>query len=380
MSPVDLTPNAVKRILSGEKANFVVHVTAVKAIVAGGRYHSINFSPLSGFHFILLSAIYQTFIGAPTRYRLLLSDGVESIAGMLAAPLCPLVANEQLEVVRSKVAELQAKLDELTIQFNAAEKDRLEAQEIAEKGRLKLELANRLTAALGSEEDRWKEGIQSFTQQREMLVGDCLLASAFISYIGPFTKDIRVDLINNVLTPLLTMPKVGKSIPMTENVDPIEVIVSEAEIAVFQTEGLPSDKVSAENAAIVLSSVRYPLLIDPQLQAITWVKKKEEKTLKLGRLGQSNLIKELLRAIEDGVPFLIENMGESIDPSLMPIISRMSIKRGSKKFIQIGDAEVEINPAFRLYLHTKLNNPHYPPEIHPIYNHYLYPCYHRYQH
>lgn len=71
MSPVDLTPNAVKRILSGEKANFVVHVTAVKAIVAGG---------------------------APTRYRLLLSDGVESIAGMLAAPLCPLVANEQLEV------------------------------------------------------------------------------------------------------------------------------------------------------------------------------------------------------------------------------------------------------------------------------------------
>ena len=272
-------------------------------------------------------------------------------------------ANEQLEVVRSKVAELQAKLDELTIQFNAAEKDRLEAQEIAEKGRLKLELANRLTAALGSEEDRWKEGIQSFTQQREMLVGDCLLASAFISYIGPFTKDIRVDLINNVLTPLLTMPKVGKSIPMTENVDPIEVIVSEAEIAVFQTEGLPSDKVSAENAAIVLSSVRYPLLIDPQLQAITWIKKKEEKTLKLGRLGQSNLIKELLRAIEDGVPFLIENMGESIDPSLMPIISRMSIKRGSKKFIQIGDAEVEINPAFRLYLHTKLNNPHYPPEI-----------------
>ena len=98
MSPVDLTPNAVKRILSGEKANFVVHVTAVKAIVAGGRYHSINFSPLRGFHFILLSAIYQTFIGAPTRYRLLLSDGVESIAGMLAAPLCPLVANEQLEV------------------------------------------------------------------------------------------------------------------------------------------------------------------------------------------------------------------------------------------------------------------------------------------
>ena len=47
----------------------------------------------------------------------------------------------------------------------------------------------------------------------------------------------------------------------------------------------------------------------------------------------------------------------------MPIIGRTSIKRAGKKFLVIGDQEVEVSPNFRLYLHTKLGNPHYPPEI-----------------
>ena len=72
----------------------------------------------------------------------------------------------------------------MTTEFNAAEAQRLEAQNIAEKGKLKLDLANRLTSALGSEQDRWTEGVSTLGTQRAYLVGDCLLAAAFISYIG----------------------------------------------------------------------------------------------------------------------------------------------------------------------------------------------------
>jgi dynein heavy chain len=127
--------------------------------------------------------------------------------------------------------------------------------------------------------------------------------------------------------------------------------------------GLPADRVSAENGAIVLNSARYPLLIDPQLQAITWIKRREGDKLVVGRLGQKDLVKKILSAIETGNPFIIENMGENIDPILMPITARVSIVRGGKKFIQMSEQEVEISPNFRLYLHTKLSNPHYPPEI-----------------
>ncbi|CAN0482966.1 unnamed protein product [Hapterophycus canaliculatus] len=32
-------------------------------------------------------------------------------------------------------------------------------------------------------------------------------------------------------------------------------------------------------------------------------------------------------------------------------------------YIKLGDSEVEFHPYFRLFLHTKLSNPHFPPEI-----------------
>jgi dynein heavy chain len=104
-------------------------------------------------------------------------------------------------------------------------------------------------------------------------------------------------------------------------------------------------------------------MVDPQLQAIYWIKKRVGASLEVGRLGQKDLIARILKAIENGSSFLIENMGEHIDPSLMPIIGRVTVKRGTRKFIQIGDQEVEVSPHFRLYLHTKLSNPHYPPEV-----------------
>ena len=46
-------------------------------------------------------------------------------------------------------------------------------------------------AALGSEGARWKESIISLNSNLTILVGDVLLASAFVSYIGCFNKRFR---------------------------------------------------------------------------------------------------------------------------------------------------------------------------------------------
>jgi dynein heavy chain, axonemal len=273
------------------------------------------------------------------------------------------IANEQLADVKNRVQQLQAKLDLLTNEFNLVEAQRLEAQNTAEKGKMKLELANRLTSALGSEKIRWGEGITRLRNERTLLVGDCLLASAFISYIGPFTKSYRETLMDGTLIPLVSHPPIGAPIPMTPDMEAIGLMCTESEIAEYQTQGLPADRVSAENGAIVLNSARYPLMVDPQLQAVYWIKRREGTRLQTGRLGQKDLIPRILKAVEQGIPFLIENMGEHVDPSLMPIIARVTVKRAGRKFLHIGDQEVEVSPQFRLYLHTKLSNPHYPPEI-----------------
>jgi dynein heavy chain, axonemal len=69
------------------------------------------------------------------------------------------------------------------------------------------------------------------------------------------------------------------------------------------------------------------------------------------------------RALESGSSVLIENMGETIDAVLNPIITRSTVKKGRSVYVKLGDKDVEYNPKFRLVLHTKLSNPHYPPEI-----------------
>ncbi len=53
------------------------------------------------------------------------------------------------------------------------------------------------------------------------------------------------------------------------------MLTDEAEIAQWNTQGLPSDQVSVENGSILTKSERYPLIIDPQLQGIGWIKTKE---------------------------------------------------------------------------------------------------------
>ena len=60
---------------------------------------------------------------------------------------------------------------------------------------------------------------------------------------------------------------------------------------------------------------------------------------------------------------MIENMGESIDAVLNPIIGRKYVRKGRKVLVKVGESDVEVKETFKLYLHTKLSNPDYPPEI-----------------
>ena len=90
-------------------------------------------------------------------------------------------------------------------------------------------------------------------------------------------------------------------------------------------------------------------------------------TLSKKQLKQSNstIVKihlfYIVRCVMTGTPLLIENLGEEIEPVLDPLMGRLLIKKG--KAIKIGDKEVEYNPKFRLFLHTKMANPHYKPEL-----------------
>jgi len=102
--------------------------------------------------------------------------------------------------------------------------------------------------------------------------GDVLLASSFVSYVGPFNKSFRDMIINDNFLKFFK----DNDIPMSPKCDPLDILCDAAEVAQWNNEKLPSDRVSTENGAILTNSDRYSLIIDPQLQGITWLKEREK--------------------------------------------------------------------------------------------------------
>lgn len=92
--------------------------------------------------------------------------------------------------------------------------------------------------------------------------------------------------------------------------------------------GLPTDKMSAENATIFINSARWPLIIDPQLQGIKWIKNTYGKDLNVLRMGHENYLDRIEFAISNGLIVLLENINESIDAVLDPILGRVLIQKG----------------------------------------------------
>lgn len=74
--------------------------------------------------------------------------------------------------MRGQVAGLQAQLDALTIRFNEASAEKAAAVATVQRGRERLELANRLTTALADENVRWAAGIVTLEAEKETLIGE----------------------------------------------------------------------------------------------------------------------------------------------------------------------------------------------------------------
>lgn len=136
---------------------------------------------------------------------------------------------------------------------------------------MNLSLANRLVTGLADENIRWTKNVKTLEKDKITMIGNALIAAAFVSYIGPFHSADRQSLWSQQWIGDL----IEKKIPFTEGVDPLGILSNDSQQAGWKQQGLPDDRKSLENAAIVVSCKRYPLIIDPQLQGIKWIKGKE---------------------------------------------------------------------------------------------------------
>lgn len=133
-------------------------------------------------------------------------------------------AEETKATMNALVAELQAKLDVLMKAYQAAMDQKQGAEDEAARCERRLSLANRLVSALGSEKGRWGDAIVRFTEEMKVVHGDVLLASSFVSYVGPFNKSFRDQIVEENFIKFFNR----ENIPMSPAADPILILTDEA--------------------------------------------------------------------------------------------------------------------------------------------------------
>ena len=113
---------------------------------------------------------------------------------------------------------MQALVDELTETQN--EENRLRAQK--EDSERKLDLAKALINGLANERENWKVDLVKNKSFRENVVGDILIASGVIAYLGVFLKSYRDECTKSWATMLNKL-----NIKSTENVS-VEAVLGDA--------------------------------------------------------------------------------------------------------------------------------------------------------
>lgn len=107
-------------------------------------------------------------------------------------------------------------------------------------------------------------------------------------------------------------------------------------------------------------------MIDPQSQAINWIKAREpvlEQRDFIFTITNPQLKDRIRIPIEDGACALIENIEEELDVLLDPLLEKQYVTKGRKKIIKLGDTEMDFVESFKLFMTSRLGNPHFSPEL-----------------
>lgn len=82
------------------------------------------------------------------------------------------------------------------------------------------------------------------------------------------------------------------------------------------------------------------------------------------KFGKATFLREISAAVNNGYPILIEDVQENIDPGLDPILMHSEFMgEGGIRQIKLGENTQDYDDNFKLYMTSKLPNPHYPPEV-----------------
>jgi dynein heavy chain, axonemal len=203
------------------------------------------------------------------------------------------LSKNEFNKITKELKHLAEELDNLQKQFHTAKAEQLDLKQMAEIMERRLIAADKLISGLGSERIRWAADLKLLKEQRIQLLGDCLLLSGFLSYTGAFNWELRNELIYNRWMTELT----SKEVPISLDFKVEKLLASDVELSKWAQEGLPADELSIQNGILTTKASRFPLCIDPQQQALSWIKKRETpNNLKTSTFNDPDFLKHVNNA------------------------------------------------------------------------------------
>lgn len=104
-------------------------------------------------------------------------------------------AMKVLNKLNREIAKLEEELRLLNEKYEEAALQLAQLTEEAEIMQRRLQAAATLISGLASERDRWTDDLANLHIERQQLIGNCMLSSAFLSYTGPFNFEFRRTMI-----------------------------------------------------------------------------------------------------------------------------------------------------------------------------------------
>ena len=121
-----------------------------------------------------------------------------------------------------------------------------------EESQDKLQRANALMQSIGSEKDRWIETKGKLAMDKQSLLGDMIISTCFVNYLGPFEGSFRYRILQDSWQKLNERYQIKQTLDFSLK----EILGNVERISEWTLGGLPSENVSFENMIIIDETIQ----------------------------------------------------------------------------------------------------------------------------
>ncbi|KEG15451.1 dynein heavy chain [Trypanosoma grayi] len=264
--------------------------------------------------------------------------------------------NEKKQKYEKKLAKVEERVEDLKKKFGEKTKEAERLKDRVEQAERLYASAHDLLEKLASEHDRWAAQSKAIRADQHLLPKRCLLAAAFVLYLGNEAEDVRRR----------TMEGWKERLKQVNDFNFFTFLRPESMQLRYKAEGLPGDELSMDNALLIQEQVTTPLIVDTSGQAVSWLLnslKGRGVAVEVCSISDERLVSALELALRFGKSFVLTDV-DQLEPFMYPLFRKELRTEGTKRVIQIGDRRtVDYADGFQLYLVTHSGDLRIPPDV-----------------